>query len=537
MRVPLSVLDQLNQRLSWRCGFGYVDDVEAEVRVVVGFMGPRLGKAGRAERLKLNPFRTLLEVSKKAVRIYARFDFGRLEAARVGLVTILAVAATAVIFGVVWSGFSMRPIADDYDHGVAAGLGLFGALEFWWLSWSGSLTTIFLQVLLVGLPLLHLPWTYASFVPFLTSSLLVTGLLTWIVVRSLPRTFSQPRLRPLFLIFFLVVIVMWWGFWWISTVTTSLSPGDNPWPRGLAFWQTVNVGYVIVVTLMVWIWLALRTSLRKRNPAIVLVLSSVAGLLVGFMGPVFALSAAIFVALFIVRCYFSDSNGDKPGYLAMGGGLFFLAAAALLDNLSPGSNRRSESLADPTAREVLVGIIQIPGQVAVDLQRAFSDVGTMVSFVALIGLTLGLGLVRDSVSVRTLLSTGGGILLFSLILATCSRLGQLFSYDAWWHLMGLKTLVWLGTSCVAVAFGGYLQSRLGQVSGLSQIGLVVAIVGLALSGSSLGQLAFEVQSREKAWHSGPAAVWGIADIDEDWVNSAWVELNESRKEPTSREVP
>jgi len=441
--------------------------------------------------------------------------------------------AFSILIGVIWAGFSMRPIADDYGMGASAGLGIFGAVEFWWQNWSGSLSTIFLQVLLVGLPLYYLPWPVASLVPFLASSMLTSGLLTWIVATNL-QGFSSKRPKGFGgTVFFSLAMVMWWGFWWVSAVTTETDSSENLWPRAIAFWQIVNVGYVAVIVIAVWIWLVLEKNFERfRNP-VALFAFSAAGLIVGFMGPVVALSSAIFAGAIVAAKFFFGPAKNRTFYLATSVGMISLITAAVVDNLSPGSSRRSEALADPSIRELAVGLIQLPPKATMDFWLSISGIGTVVSFVTLGGFAVAMSWAGAGFSARKLARLGSGLLGFALVLAVVSRLGQLFSYEAWWHVMGVRTLVWLATSCLGIALGAYLQHRL-RSNLLVPASLIFTVTGLALSGSSLGLMAYEVQSRLSAWNEGPASTTGIADIEIDWVNQGWLELNGGRKTPIER---
>lgn len=39
-KLPLGLLDQLDQRISWQRGFGYAVDVESEALVMASLLGP-----------------------------------------------------------------------------------------------------------------------------------------------------------------------------------------------------------------------------------------------------------------------------------------------------------------------------------------------------------------------------------------------------------------------------------------------------------------------------------------------------------------
>jgi len=80
----------------------------------------------------------------------------------VGVVAAINVAVT------VWVSGRLRPIQDDYWHGNVVGEhGVFGGVLFWWETWAGYVSSCFVAAVLVGWPLVHLPWWIASGVTFL----------------------------------------------------------------------------------------------------------------------------------------------------------------------------------------------------------------------------------------------------------------------------------------------------------------------------------------------------------------------------------
>ena len=73
--------------------------------------------------------------------------------------------------GVVWFSRFLRPSADDYCAGAVAQLGVFGAPLALWNTWAGFLFRNLIENILMGLPLLYLPWSFASSISFLISAI------------------------------------------------------------------------------------------------------------------------------------------------------------------------------------------------------------------------------------------------------------------------------------------------------------------------------------------------------------------------------
>jgi hypothetical protein len=446
--------------------------------------------------------------------------------------SIIAVSSS-VFIAVGWLGFSLRPIADDYGLGASTASGVIAAISYWWQTWSGSITTVFMWVIFVGLPLHYLPWQFASLLPFLLSSFLVSGFLTWVLDQSLGKPGASRSRLTRNSYFFVVATVLWWASWWISTVTTRPDELENPMPRAIAFWQTVNIQYIAVILLVCWLWWGIFRNLDKMTIKFKVLLSVVAGLLVGFSGPVVALSSAIGLVIATVANQSFRGKKDFRRLLPIILGAFFLSMAAVIDNRSPGSTNRSQFLPDPSLREIVVAIIQTPGKASMVFWESISDIGILVSFVTLVALAFGTRGILTRPSIESLRTTGSGLIIFGAVFAVVSSFSEVFAYEAWWHDMSTRTLIWLGTSCLGLALGFQLRRR-SSGKNHENVALIIALSGLILAGSSLGQFGFETQRRLSDWNSGGASVSSIADIESEWVNKEWIILNQIRGETVLR---
>jgi len=99
--------------------------------------------------------------------------------------------SAVLVLLVLWQSRALRPIQDDYDMALYALEGPIGGTYLRWSDWSGDVWTNLINVVFVGLPLVHLPLWAGSLVPFaLTAG---TAVLLVLVI-SIPRF---PALRRL----------------------------------------------------------------------------------------------------------------------------------------------------------------------------------------------------------------------------------------------------------------------------------------------------------------------------------------------------
>jgi hypothetical protein len=165
--------------------------------------------------------------------------------------------------------------------------------------------------------------------------------------------------------------------------------------------------------------------------------------------------------------------------------------------------------------------------------ESISDIGILVSFVTLVALAFGTRGILTRPSIESLRTTGSGLIIFGAVFAVVSSFSEVFAYEAWWHDMSTRTLIWLGTSCLGLALGFQLRRR-SSGKNHENVALIIALSGLILAGSSLGQFGFETQRRLSDWNSGGASVSSIADIESEWVNKEWIILNQIRGETVLR---
>ena len=447
--------------------------------------------------------------------------------------TFFGTSAILVLL-VFWTSRLLRPALDDYRLGVVADQGPIGGVWLWWNTWSGDLTQILANNLFVGIPLRHLPWSLASAVPFIAAALSVTALLLGILlVSSRGDTTKRHRLLGS-LILFPVILISWWSYWWI---TASLSPDELnavPLAVGLTMWQNLNSAYIITWALVMLGWILIEARTPSRRPWQVL-LYLVIGLLAGFAGPVFALSALIMLSLLAYALWLRTPEGWKCRLELWLLTAIGIAVGAAVSFTSPGAEaRRSQGTNAQTDEGLFPRILSdaFPNGIE-DWWLSLTTPGAFILFTLFVGLSLVLALQGWSTSFEYLTAVGLGLLVFSVVASVVNRVSELFVYPAYWHLAGSRMLIWAAAVVLGVGFGGWIAS-FGRNTVAAPFLLFATAVSFLLAVSSVANMLGQIQARNLQWEVGPApwASEAILDIETGWVRSDWRDLQRLRDAPT-----
>lgn len=438
---------------------------------------------------------------------------------------VLSLASSILALYVFWSARLLRPANDDYGLAHSVNGGPIVSAWLWWNTWTGDLTTTLSNLLFVGLPVRHLPWSFASALTFGLAAASVVGVLWWITffgskshLRASPVIRLTAYMTP-------VSLIAWWGFWW---VTASFS-GDGTTPDliavGVTMWQNLNAAKVIVPSLLVLAWLALET--RQTNSGLpVMAGYLLIGIAAGLAGPVFAASAVIMIGTIAVGSWLRAGTA-----VTNRAALWLLAAigtvcGALASHFSPGSQARKLTLQNPEINaDLFFRLVTegIPGGVQ-DWWIAISSPGAITVVVVFVGTSLLMVLQGWSPRVSYLIDLGLGLLGFSLIMSLMNRLSEFFSYEAYWHLIAPQTMTWLALATLALCLGARL-ARLGVRAVTTPVTVLTTLAGIVLIAASLANLGSEVQARYVQWEIGPAPWAGaISDIEVPWIREGWKRL-------------
>jgi voltage-gated potassium channel Kch len=417
----------------------------------------------------------------------------------------------------------LRPVGDYYSFGSSATKGFLRSVVEWWGGWSGDISLVVVWVLLVGLPLVWLPFGASSSIAFLVTGIVVGGVA--VVALSLSKRLPWWRTA----LVWSTVTFGWWTFLWARGFV--FPDGNNRvLAEYLTHWQTVNVSYVIVPALHLVVFFALIDGrpFGKRFTSFFVVFL---GLLLGMSGLVWGASLGAFALLLVFGKWILTGIRSGVPFL-----YYFLGAAIgiLISLNSPGANARRQYLPELEFPEAIFSAIRAaPKGVGNWFETVFS-VQTL--------LVLGIGMVTawfaDSQLQRTPLGERPLRLVFflvplSLLLATVSSISQSAVYEAPYHILSTQLLVFLWSILLGHYFYLRLKILLSRASGfdlqiwVGKTTILMTILGLLTAGT-VG-VTSSIVDRRDAWEAGNAPVGDWYDReDEDWIKSAWETLQNYR---------
>jgi len=394
------------------------------------------------------------------------------------------------------------------------------------------LTTTFSNLLFVGFPVLHLPWSVASAFTFIAAAASAVGVLWCIAFLGSHRFESSRQLGRLTVFMVPVSLIAWWGFWWVSASLSADEDDHALIAIGVTMWQNLNAAYVIVPSLLVAGWLIVE-KLRRTAGLTMSLLYLLLGILAGFSGPVFAASAVIMIGTIAAASWLRTQTA-----LTNRGTLWLMAIigvvlGALVSHFSPGSQARRLALPNPQVNLELIFRLASEGIPSGfrDWWLAISSPGAITIVVVLLGVSLLMTFQGWSPRVGYLINLGIGLLAFSLVMSLMNRMSEPFAYEAYWHLIAPRTIVWLALATLALSVGGWLAS-LGISAVTTPVTVLASAAGIVLIAASLATLGSQVQARYLQWQTGPAPWAGaISDIEVPWIREAWQQLMTVRDGP------
>jgi len=461
----------------------------------------------------------------------------------------LGLALVAVILALFTQ---LRPIADDYCFSAKAGPGVLPGIRFWFDEWMGDITSNTLNTIVVGLPIIHLPWPLASWI-----SRVAVAVAIFLLAMMLLRYALAPGRRAVgwgtTLLVGTVALLAWWTYWWTRTTLLPISfeadiTEDSPAPTLLkalyeisALWVThssnINAQYIFAICIgLLLVVVALSSFHAHPTRSIVILVAS--GIFIGFSGPVMAVSyivgATIVIGWLTIRR--RTTSVTALAYISF---VLPLLAAAYISNQSPGTRQRqammlsnpdyssitlSEGLADP------LFILQWTFPRAfIEWGSALANIGT----VSVLALTIPAGFLvhRAYATVNTtrLMTIGLQLIGFSLVISIVNRASEVFSYVGIWHQIYATTVLFFGIVLVGLATG---QALAGSVHPKrAQVAIAASsLIGIALLAIGLSSMLTSVSERSVAWEAGPAPLPRIPDIES--LTGCWAELGEYRQLPS-----
>ena len=438
------------------------------------------------------------------------------------MVSILSLWVLILVLWVIWMSKGLRPIADDYSRGAGLTDGPITAVVNLWNSWAGDLATNLVNVVIVGIPLQYLPWSFGSSIAFLASGVMVSIVLLFVINSQ---TGTNKKLTiPKRLILLPLALVAWWSYWWVNK---EFNPNDSFYEStttSITFWQNVNATYVFIPSIGIFLWLVIE-RIRKKHPnnLQVLPLYFLVGFVIGMSGIVFAVSFMIFVTLMLIASWLDSRSPRAPQILIWASFITTVFLAALASHFSPGSQNRTTFLPKISLdNETILQLLHTVFPSLSDWLKSLVNPGMAISVIIIVIFATLLTLQGHSFDDQNLRQIGLGLIGFSLILFLVNGFSEVFAYAAFWHRIQGSTILWIGIVSLGVSFALRISKSQIKPSVLVFSGVVVSIVSTV----AVLQMTLEISARSSLWESGPAPTTYIADIEDEngWQRVNWLIL-------------
>lgn len=423
---------------------------------------------------------------------------------------------------VLWFSRTLRPIADDYSIGVFASQGLMRGAMSWLSLYTGDVVAVLTNLLVVGLPLVYLPWSLASAIPFFATSLAVLTPIALLLVRSGPSiwkklAFSVP-----------ILFISYWAYWWTSAVS-EFFPYSRPEALSASFWQNVNASYIITLGLLTSSWIALEVF-NISDQRLRFMSWGALGLVTGFVGPVIGITAIVMSALLaVVRS--REENSWRTSFSSC---YTILGASAMLaltaSYLSPGTQARLQLFPSRDLNLELVwsSLTAAGSAVTLWIQGIFTP-GTLTVLVLVSTTTFGAALLGViSFKAKAAFKFSIALTAASLVFAVTSGVAEVFAYPGYWHVLPSRVLWWWAIVVFGATIGVWLSSRSlsawgkTAIEGASLAALLAAIL-------SLTAFANTAAARAVVWTEGPAPLFPLYDRESPEVSERWQTLQRARE--------
>jgi hypothetical protein len=417
----------------------------------------------------------------------------------------------------------LRPISDDYCNAVAVGGGFFDGVTNVFLTWSGDLTVIFVSFVLVGLPLIHLPWSIGSSLAFIAAALMIAT--TILVLLS---ELVKIRKKTIFLIIIILIFTVntWWANLWVTPML-----GNNDYSldisNTLTFWQIINAQYIVTTSLAL-IFLFYVSKIQNKYSVLYFITG---GVITGLGGLVLSTSFLI-AGIFSALIYLLKRNFD------LFSNYFFYAIGCLIGFISayfsPGARSRNTVLENIRLKDINIGTIvnwTFPTSIYEAIQALF-NLGIFLTFLnfTLLGLLISPYINNNFQSKYKLRLVQIASLLF--ITTIMSQISELYIYPAFWHQAPLYLLSFLLSAHIGLGNGLYLRTNIQRFYLVTAV--FICIILFSIQSYSLVYMTRQIENRFSLWTEGSAPLNGIQDLateSETYVDECWRGLGKLRELP------
>lgn len=452
----------------------------------------------------------------------------RFEKVKIAYVFLIGWSCSLIVF-VLWSSRQLRPAADDYSIGSSTQSGPLAATLMYWNLWSGDVSSIFANVVLVGWPLQELPWSLGSSLPFIANGLMVAILLTTIVRASVVGMHSRSLFRMVSTIpFFLLA---WWSFFWINRILNPENLQFHAEANATTFWQSVNITYVFVPSLIMWlIYKIYARSKKNQDSKWNYVIFFISGVFIGLSTPVIVTATLIYLMLQPISVWLDGRPLIDRNFSLWSTFVFTMVPSAVISNLSPGTQRRLTFLPDVELNRET--ILLLPPSIIpslLDWWKTLFNQGMFATIVLVLAVAIMLEWRGFEFNSKFLREIANRIIIFSLIASIVVGVSEVFTYVAYWHRIFVHVSLWIGLVLLTFSYNSYLTRLRPQ---LSQI-VFVSVLVMSFFTVAVFRMSGEISKRYEMWQVGPAPVEYVSDIEDTngWQRDCYLKLVMQRGGP------
>lgn len=440
--------------------------------------------------------------------------------------------STVILVFVIVLAMSIRPIADDYCTGAGVSQGFWNYIYKISQTWSGDFSQIVVHAVLVGLPLANFPMNFLGFSTLVLSIYLLLAISERIAFYLLNNKEKMSKENKFFTA---ALISLLWNIYWALPASLdfgfyydAFAMSDKSFSAVFG-WPTVIVQYLVIPLTAALFFLLWSQSVRKNYVLIFLI-----GLFVGNAG--YAIALSLFLTLFILQLI-RKCRIDLINFLIVEISICVGVFASLL---APGSRSRAEALHSQHTSGDLDALPRWLFVSGLEFSASFLSVGNILilfySFFFFVLLKPNIQGCLNSTKLNSLLTR---LLVFLLISYFVVSLSEFFVYEAFWHLITYRTVLFffwilLGLK-LALRFFAKHKSQVSRAEKvlLSRSSIIVVLVSLVLAITVSWKANSSLIERGVNWETSSAPLPGISDIDPkgSWVDLCWQRLKVEKDLP------
>ncbi len=457
-----------------------------------------------------------------------------------GLGPLLALALVALVV-LAFAALSLRllrPILDDYCWGAATARdGLIGGMSTWYRTWTGDLVAVGLNTLLVGMPLVYLPWALASAIPTVVAASCVGVLVLVLIWRTSETGHLQ---RRVYVLLVPIALLLWIAYWWVPRTFGSWTAIEQMADE-VSVWQNINAAYVVPTAIVLTAWLVMSRPGAYRRALTWCLACAVLGLFTGLAGYSIAVTALTVVA---ITTLWRLIRRVAPRGVRLAGGLLFTATTVTgiaISYFSPGAQARAAVLAAtpvlPSKTPLSLASWIVP-ESAATIFRSLTNTGALCVFViaAVVAVVLRSGGWRaDRHRVGVLTAAMAGIAVVNVCVA---RASEAFAYPAPWHYVGASVVLFAFVVILGVYAGLWVSDAHGSRRLSVWVVVLVGMLAMVPVAFAVASQSARLSERESQWQHTSAPFGDIMDLGtpNHYTTTCWWEIGQARAIPY-RTVP